>query len=103
MEVHGRNEKSSKLNSIVAGVGVGLAVPLLVFVLYWYAKFYPQFSLGAMFTQFKADALMKMLSLCASPVLLVFYYFNKRGWEQGSKGLVVSVVLLLVATLIIKI
>ncbi|MBQ1696303.1 MAG: hypothetical protein II075_00300 [Bacteroidales bacterium] len=103
MEVHGRNEKKSKFNSIVAGIGVGLAVPLLVFVLYWYGKFYPQISLGGMFTQFKAEALMKMISLCASPVLLVFYYFNKRGWDDGAKGLIVSVVLLLVATLIVKI
>ena len=103
MEVHGRNEKKSKLNSILAGICVGLAVPMLVFVLYWYAKFYPQFSLGSMFTEFKAEALMKMISLCASPVLLVFYYFNKHGLDQGSKGLIVSVVLLLVATLIVKI
>ncbi|MCR5455896.1 MAG: hypothetical protein K6F33_12985 [Bacteroidales bacterium] len=102
MEVHGRNEKKSKFNNIFAGIGVGLAVPMLVFVLYWYAKFYPQFSLGEMFTQFKADAIMKMLSLCASPVLLVFYYFSKRNWNDGAKGLIVSVVLLLVATLIIK-
>ncbi|MBQ4408739.1 MAG: hypothetical protein II852_17210 [Bacteroidales bacterium] len=103
MEVHGRNESNSKLNNIAAGIGVGLAVPLLVFVLYWYAKFYPQFTLGGMFTQFKAEALMKMISLCASPVLLVFYYFNKKQWDQGSKGIIISVVLLLVATLIIKI
>ncbi len=103
MEVHGRSEKSSKLNNILAGIGVGLAVPMLVFVLYWYARFYPQVSFGGMFTQFKADVVMKMLSLCASPVLLVFYYFNKRGWDNGAKGLIISVVVLLVATLIIKI
>lgn len=103
MEVHGRKEKKSGLNNILAGIGIGLAVPLLVFVLYWYAKFYPQFTLGGMFTQFKAEAVMKMLSLCASPVLLVFYYFNKKRWDEGAKGLVISVVLLLAATLIIKI
>ena len=103
MEVHGRNESNSKLNNIAAGIGVGLAVPMLVFVLYWYVKFYPQFTLGGMFSQFKAEALMKMISLCASPVLLVFYYFNKRQWDQVAKGIIISVVLLLVATLIIKI
>ncbi len=102
MEVHGRNEKKSKLNNIPAGIGVGIAVPLLVSVLYWYARFYPQVSLGGMFTQFKAEAVMKMLSLCASPVLLVFYYFTKRNWNDGAKGLIISVVLLLAATLIIK-
>lgn len=103
MEVHGRKENKSRLNNVLAGIGIGLAVPFVVFVLYWYAKFYPQVSLGGMFTQFKADAVMKMLSLCASPVLLVFYYFTKRRWDDGAKGLIVSVVLLLAVTLIIKI
>ena len=103
MEVHGRKEHNSKLNNVLAGIGIGLAVPMLVFVLYWYAKFYPQVTLGGMFTQFKAEAVMKMISLCASPVLLVFYYFNKKQWNQGAKGLVISVVLLLAATLIVKI
>ena len=103
MEVHGRKEHNSKLNNVLAGIGIGLAVPMLVCVLYWYAKFYPQVTLGGMFTQFKAEAVMKMISLCASPVLLVFYYFNKKQWDQGAKGLVISVVLLLAATLIVKI
>ncbi|MBO7566641.1 MAG: hypothetical protein J6T60_06045 [Bacteroidales bacterium] len=102
MEVHGRNEKGSKFNSILAGIGVGLVVPMLVFVLYWYARFYPQITFGGMFTQFKAEAVMKMISLCASPVLLVFYYFTKKGWDQGAKGLIISVVLLLLITLFIK-
>lgn len=102
MEVHGRDEKKSKLNSIPAGIGVGLGVTMLVFIFYWYAKFYPQFSLGEMFTQFKAETVMKMLSFCASPVLLVFYLFNKRDWNDGAKGLIVFVVLLLAATLIVK-
>lgn len=102
MEVHGRNEKGSKFNSILAGIGVGLVVPMLVFVLYWYARFYPQITFGGMFTQFKAEAVMKMISLCASPVLLVFYYFTKKSWDQGAKGLIISVVLLLLITLFIK-
>ena len=102
MEVHGRNEKGSILNTIPAGIGVGIAVPLIVFVLYWYVKFYPTVTLGGMFTQFNAEAVMKMLSLCASPVLLGFYYFTRRNWDNGAKGLIVSVVLLLLVTLIVK-
>ncbi len=102
MEVHGRKEKKSKLNNVLAGIGIGITVPLIVFVLYWYARFYPNVSLGGMFTQFKADAVMKMISLCASPVLLVFYYFTKKHWDDGAKGLIISVVLLLIVSLLIK-
>lgn len=102
MEIHSREEKRSSLDTVWGGMAMGLIVPFIVFIFYWYARFYPQFGLGDMFSQFDGAVLMKMLSLCASPDLLVFYYFSRRNWNRALKGMILAILLLLLISVIIK-
>lgn len=102
METHKRENERSKWDRVWVGLLLGLGVPFVVMMLYWYAMLSKEMQLGAMFTNLGAPMFMKVLSICASPDLLVFVLFNKKNWTEGSKGLVLAVLLLLLVTIIIK-
>jgi len=101
METHKREDSRSKWDRVWVGLLVALCVPLLVMVLYWYALLSKEMSLGDMF-RVGADRLMKVISICASPDLLVFWWFNKNNWTNASKGVVLMIVLMVVYTVIVK-
>lgn len=103
METHKRGQKQNNYNTVWFGLLMGIAVPAVALLLFWYAKYYPEVSLSSFFTvQFKPDVIMKIVSLCAMPDLLVFYLFNRKEWYMASRGVIGSIILLIVITLIIK-
>ena len=103
MEIHKRGQKQNNYNTVWFGFLAGLIVPAIALLLFWDVKFYPAVSLSNFFTvQFQPDVIMKIVSLCALPNLLVFYLFNRKEWYLASKGIIGSIILLIVITLIIK-
>ncbi len=102
MEIHKREESRSKWDTVWVGLLVALILPFIVMLLYWYALLSSKMSLGSMFTDIGAQGLMKVISICASPDLLVFWWFNKKNWTNASKGCVLAIVVMLVFTLIVK-
>ena len=103
METHKRGQKQNNYNTMWFGFLIGIAVPAVALLLFWYAKFYPSVSLSNFFTvQFKPDVIMKIVSLCALPDLLVFYLFNRKEWYYASRGVIGSIILLIIITLFVK-
>ncbi|MCQ2251021.1 MAG: hypothetical protein MJZ66_07915 [Bacteroidales bacterium] len=102
METHKREESRSKWDRVWVGLLVALVVPFIVMVLYWYALLSSQMSFGSMFTDIGAQGIMKVISLCASPDLLVFWWFNKKNWTSASKGMVLAIIIMLIYTVIVK-
>ncbi|MCQ2974972.1 MAG: hypothetical protein MJ211_09185 [Bacteroidales bacterium] len=102
METRKREEKN-KYNTIPMGFFIGLLVPAITLLLFWYAKYYPTTSLSDFFTTlFKPEVIMKIVSLCALPDLLVFYIMTKKDMMLGAKGMIGSIIFLIVITIIVK-
>lgn len=100
METHKRKEDRSLFDNVWMGLLLALALPFLVMVLYWYATLSGQKPFSVLFTDL--NLFMKVITLCASPDLLLFVFFNKKNWTNGSKGIVLAIVVMLVATIFIK-
>lgn len=99
MEIRKRNDKYDKF---YIGIGLGILIPAICLILFWYAKFYPM-SLTDFFTrQFKPEVIMKIVSLCAMPDLALFYFFINRNKNMAARGVIGAVMLLIIATLIVK-
>lgn len=102
METHKRGQ-INKYDTVWFGMLSGIVVPAVVLLLFWYVKFYPTVSLETFFTvQFKPEVIMKIVSLCALPDLLVFYIFTRNNMYKAGRGMIGAVILLIIITLIIK-
>ncbi len=100
METHKRQEDKSPFNRVWVGFLLALALPFLVMSLYWYALLSQTASFGVLFTN--AAIFMKVISICASPDILMFIFFNRKNWTEGSKGIVLAILLMLLVTIFIK-
>ncbi|MBQ5404383.1 MAG: hypothetical protein IIU11_08480 [Bacteroidales bacterium] len=103
MEIHSRNQKTKGYNTILTGVAIALVVPVVIFLFYWYIKFYPTIPLTDLITQrLNFKTLMQIIAVCALPVPIIFYFFSKHNYYQTCKGMIAVIFLLLVVTLITK-
>ncbi len=99
MEIRKRNDKTDKL---WFGLVLGIVIPAVCLLLFWYAKFYPM-SLGDFFMrQFNPEVIMKIVSLCAMPDLALFYFFINRNKNMAARGVIGAVMLLIIITLFVK-
>ena len=102
METHKRGQ-SNKYDVIWFGMLAGLLIPAIALLLFWYVKFCPTVSLEYFFkVQFTPSVIMKIVSLCALPDLLLFYIFMRKEMYLAGKGVIGAVILLLIITILIK-
>ena len=81
---------TKKINTIVSGVLIGLVIPILFYMVFYYAKFknldfisyYKQIYLGTL--------LPLLISRCILPNLLLFFIFNWVNWEKAAKGIFIA-------------
>ena len=103
MEIHKRHEKNSSINNFAAGFAIGTAVPLIIFICYWYVKFYPEVGLIDLVTKnMKFSQLMQIIAVCALPDPLIFYFLSQKRIDNACKGMLAVIILLLVVTIITK-
>jgi hypothetical protein len=104
MEIHSRDEHHSDINTILAGVLIGIVVPFIIFVGYWYLKIYPGADLFLYINTIKFSGLVSMLSICALPVPVIYWYFLvKKHYDEACKGMMAVIIMLLIFTVIFKI
>ena len=81
---------TKKINTIVSGVLTGVVIPILFFMVFYFAKFknlnfisyYKQVYLGTL--------LPLIISRCVLPNLLLFFIFNLVNWEKAAKGIFIA-------------
>lgn len=98
METHKREEERSKWDQVWVGFVLAFVIPMVIMALYWYALLSGSQPFSALFSELRL--FMKVFSICASPVLLLFWYFNKNNWTNGSKGMVLAMVIMVIITVI---
>lgn len=97
------HSKKNKYDNLPLGFVAALVLPFIVILLFWYAKYYPNTSLGDFFSVvYSSEMLMKIFSLCALPDIGLFYWFYSKKWDKAVKGVIGAVVFLIVLTIIIK-
>ncbi|MBQ3658458.1 MAG: hypothetical protein II956_16700 [Bacteroidales bacterium] len=98
-----RKRHSTSINNFFAGVGIAIAVPLIVFIFYWYLKFYPSVGLIDLVTDnLKFSQLMQIIAVCALPDPLIFYFLSQKRYDNACKGMLAVIIALLVITIITK-
>jgi predicted Na+-dependent transporter len=79
-----------KINTVVSGVLTGLVIPILFYMVFYFAKFknlnfisyYKQVYLGTL--------LPLLISRCILPNLLLFFIFSWVNWEKAAKGVFIA-------------
>ena len=98
-----RKRHSTSINNFFAGVGIAIAVPLIVFIFYWYLKLYPTVGLIDLVTDnLKFSQLMQIIAVCALPDPLIFYFLSQKRYDNACKGMLAVIIALLVITIITK-
>jgi hypothetical protein len=98
-----RKRHSTSINNFFAGLGIATAVPLIVFVFYWYLKFYPAVGLWELATNtLKFSQFMQIIAVCALPDPLIFYFLSQKRYDNACKGMLAVIILLLVITIVTK-
>ncbi|WP_423126610.1 hypothetical protein [Gaoshiqia sp. Z1-71] len=90
------------INKIRFGFIPGMVLPLVIFMLMFLVN-----GNEVSFTEYlsglwKLDMLIKMLSLCVTPNLLVFLYFFRRKWDMAARGVLMATFVYAFAVLITK-
>lgn len=102
METHKRGQ-NNQYDAVWFGMLTGLLVPAIALLLFWYVKFYPGVSLEYFFkVQFSPSVIMKIVSLCAMPDLLLFYIFLRKNMNLACKGVIGAIILMIIITIIVK-
>ena len=93
-----------KKDNLVFGLIIGLIVPLLSLILYYFFKFYPLYSMGEMFTAIGQNKrLITAVSIpCLFLNILIFtLYINSRK-DRTAKGIFAVTLLYALAALLFK-
>jgi len=84
---------TKKSNSVILGLISGIVLPLIflfVFYLFEYNhysfKYFMEIIIGG-------KLLMKIISLCAIPNLILFYFFMRRNLIYSARGVIVATLL----------
>jgi hypothetical protein len=90
------------MNTIGTGIISGLALPVIVYFILYYAKIQ-----DVRFTLFSNNLVIGniipvIISHCILPDLLLFFLFNGLNWMQASKGVLGTTVVLTVLLFAIK-
>ncbi len=92
-----------KLNTVATGIIAGLLLPVLVFMILYYAKISDIRS--ELFLQYfnLLSVIPLLISHCILPNLILFFVLNTTNQTQAAKGVVIITVILTVGVFIVKI
>ena len=97
------SEKLQKLNKPVIGLALGLALPLISFLIYYASTSPSGESLILFIDRLKGlSAFVPTLSLCVLPNLLLYFGFKKLNYWYAIKGIVASVFVYTIVVLVLK-
>ncbi len=91
-----------KRDDFKVGIILGLVVPLISLLVYYFAKFYPLYSLGEMFDAFTTNkSLVRAISITCLflNVVLFTIYINSRK-DKTAKGIFAVTIIYAVSSLI---
>jgi hypothetical protein len=81
---------NKKLNSLVSGILIGLIVPVLFYMIFYYTKFKNLDFISYYKTIYLGRLLPLLISRCVLPNLLLFFIFNWLNWQKAAKGIFIS-------------
>lgn len=93
-----------KKDNLSLGIIMGLVVPLISLVIYYFVKFYPLYSMGEMFDAFRTNK--RLVTAISIPclflnVILFTIYINSRK-DKTAKGIFASTLVYAIASLLFK-
>lgn len=93
-----------KKDNLSLGIVIGLVVPLISLVIYYFVKFYPLYSMGEMFDAFRTNK--RLVTAISIPclflnVILFTIYINSRK-DKTAKGIFAGTLVYAIASLIFK-
>ncbi len=95
----------TRTNNIALGTVIGVLTPMLVFVIFYLIQGLPagESFYTFYFKYYIRSVLPNILSLCAIPNVLFFWLFLQKRNYQTSKGIILSLFILLIWVLIEKV
>ena len=90
----------SKLDSLWIGLVVGIFVPVLSLLMFYYSTFT---KVSFMDYSLQVRILPKIISLCVIPNLLVFFLFMWRNHYYSARGIILATVIITLVVLVLKI
>ena len=81
---------NKKLNSLTSGILIGLIVPILFYLIFYYTKFKNLDFISYYKNIYLGRLLPLLISRCVLPNLLLFFIFNWLNWQKTSKGIFIS-------------
>ncbi len=93
-----------KKDNLSLGIIMGLVVPLISLVIYYFVKFCPLYSMGEMFDAFRTNK--RLVTAISIPclflnVILFTIYINSRK-DKTAKGIFASTLVYAIASLLFK-
>lgn len=99
---HKRTDK--KIDNVFFGIIMGLIIPFVLLLLFWYAKFYPEITFTYFLKQqYGFEVLLKVVSLCALSDIPLFYVFYTKHYDKAAKGVIGALMIMIIITVIAKI
>ena len=91
-----------KINTLTAGIILGVIVPILFYFILFYSKFN-----NLKFANFHSDIFLGkllplLISRCILPNLVLFFIFNWLNWVKATKGVFISTIGLTVILFALK-
>ena len=90
----------SKLDSLWIGLVVGIFVPVLSLLMFYYSTFT---KVSFMDYSLQVRILPKIISLCVVPNLGVFFLFMWRNHYYSARGIILATVIITLVVLVLKI
>lgn len=90
----------SKLDSLWIGLVVGIFVPVLSLLMFYYSTFT---KVSFMDYSLQVRILPKIISLCVIPNLGVFFLFIWRNHYYSARGIILATVIITLVVLVLKI
>ena len=90
----------SKLDSLWIGLVVGIFVPVLSLLMFYYSTFT---KVSFMDYSLQVRILPKIISLCVVPNLGVFFLFIWRNHYYSARGIILATVIITLVVLVLKI
>ncbi len=92
----------TRWNNLSLGLILGLVLPVITFLVIYYARF-SQYDMQSFLAYlFDFSILTKVMSLCVLPNLALFFLFIKRNFLFSARGILLATIIVGVGVFILK-
>jgi hypothetical protein len=91
-----------KFNKVIAGFIPGIFIPFITLVIFYFSKSNMKGFLDYINFLIELNSFSKVLSLCAIPNLLIFYYYLNRSLYYSARGVIFATFLWVVIVIIVR-